>query len=240
MRSDGRNCSMRSQVIIYIYISRFSQELYIPLISEFSSVNLVRLMGWLPTSTSSQDRNPNSFWCRQTVCRACKHPWQLGQKHFWYSLVISDRFGVFFHYSFIVIWCNLCRQSKSCKGRLTRALMLAQFERIRVCFVVINIAWSSVINTAICNISGFCDCGKFKTRHSVKKNHTIFLSKINVDNHGELMESLLENRQAKKFLGDFIEDVISKSHASTCLLAPQNIWLKVDFHCHVTFTCLRT
>ena len=41
---------------------------------------------------------------------------------------------------------------------------------------------------------------------------------MNVDNPGELMEVLLENREARKFLGDFIEDAISKSHVSTCLL----------------------
>ena len=43
---------------------------------------------------------------------------------------------------------------------------------------------------------------------------------MNVDNPGELMEVLLENREARKFLGDFIEDAISKSgHVSLCLLA---------------------
>ena len=52
----------------------------------------------------------------------------------------------------------------------------------------------------------------------MKRNHTIDLSKMNVDNPGELMEVLLENREAIKFLGDFIEDAISKSHVSTSLL----------------------
>lgn len=42
---------------------------------------------------------------------------------------------------------------------------------------------------------------------------------MNVDNPGELMEVLLENKEARKFLGDFIEDAISKSHVSECLLA---------------------
>ena len=40
-----------------------------------------------------------------------------------------------------------------------------------------------------------------------------------MENPGELMEVLLENREARKFLGDFIEDAISKSHVSVCLLA---------------------
>ena len=91
--------------------------------------------------------------------------------------IFTGHFGSFwriFSLFFIVMWCNLCRQSESCEGRLTRALMLAQFARIRVCFVAINIAWSSVINTAICNISGFCDCGKYKTRRSVKESLNFF------------------------------------------------------------------
>ena len=34
---------------------------------------------------------------------------------------------------------------------------------------------------------------------------------MNADNPGELMEALLKNREARKFLGDSIEDAISKS-----------------------------
>ena len=45
---------------------------------------------------------------------------------------------------------------------------------------------------------------------------------MNVDNPGELMEVLLENREARKFPGDFIENAIFKSHVSMCLLALQN------------------
>ena len=33
---------------------------------------------------------------------------------------------------------------------------------------------------------------------------------MNVDNPGELMEVLLENREARKFPGDFIENAIFK------------------------------
>lgn len=51
----------------------------------------------------------------------------------------------------------------------------------------------------------------------MKKIDTIFLSKMNVDNPGELMEVLLENRDARKFFGDLIENAISKSHVSMCL-----------------------
>lgn len=56
-----------------------------------------------------------------------------------------------------------------------------------------------------------------------RKRKQIYLSKMNVDNPGELMEVLLENREARKFLGDFIEDAISKSHVS------------VSFTCSVLF-----
>lgn len=50
----------------------------------------------------------------------------------------------------------------------------------------------------------------------MKKIDTIFLSKMNVDNPGELMEVLLENRDARKFFGDLTENAISKSHVSMC------------------------
>ena len=43
------------------------------------------------------------------------------------------------------------------------------------------------------------------------KKKKLFSSKMNVDNPGELMEALLKNREARKFLGDSIEDAISKS-----------------------------
>ena len=56
----------------------------------------------------------------------------------------------------------------------------------------------------------------------MKRIKTNFLSKMNVDNPGELMEVLLANSEARKFLGDFIENTISKSHVSICLLALQN------------------
>ena len=55
-----------------------------------------------------------------------------------------------------------------------------------------------------------------------EKVRNYFLSKMNVDNPGELMEVLLENREARKILGDFVENAISKSHVSMFLLARQN------------------
>jgi len=56
---------------------------------------------------------------------------------------------------------------------------------------------------------------------AARKRKQFYLSKMNVDNPGELMEVLLENREARKFLGDFIEDAISKSHASVSHLLAQ-------------------
>ena len=73
----------------------------------------------------------------------------------------------------------------------------------------------------------------------MKKIDTIFLSKMNVDNPGELMEVLLENREARKFLGDFIENAISKSHVSICFLIalPNNYLSKFAItNCVVTLS----
>ena len=39
---------------------------------------------------------------------------------------------------------------------------------------------------------------------------------MNMDNPGELMKVLLGNSEARKVLGDFIEDAITKDHVSTC------------------------